>query len=50
VRIESAAYIGNVRADLVQVIGAPQTPTKAQSADTAKQSDRAADPSPTEQK
>ncbi len=50
VRIESAAYIGNVRADLVQVIGAPQTPTKAQSADAAKRRDRAADPSPTEQK
>jgi hypothetical protein len=41
VRIESAVYIGNVSADLVQVIGAAQTPTKAQSADAAKQRDRA---------
>ena len=40
VRIESAAYVGTIRADLVQVIGATQTPTKAQSADAAKQTDR----------
>jgi hypothetical protein len=32
------------------VIGAPQTPAKAQSAAAAKQRDHAADPSPMEQK